>query len=100
MFVWRIPKPDSFPFVRALELLNVKPSKSVDLVGDTPDDIRAALACGCRGVGVATPENAKVSEAVGKAHGTRKLSTTVKECGADIVLEPGFDALFDFSPKC
>ena len=85
MFVWRIPKSYSFPLVRALELLNVKPSKSVDMVGDTPDGIRAALACGCRCVGIATPENAKVSEAVGKAHGTRKSSTTVIECGADFV---------------
>jgi HAD superfamily hydrolase (TIGR01548 family) len=94
------PKPDPFPLVKALELLNVKSSKSVVMVGDTPDDIRAAIACGCRGVGVSTPENAIASKAAGKAHDTCKLSTAMKECGADVVLEPGFEALVDFFPKC
>lgn len=61
------PKPDPFPVKRACELLGIDPSQSVIMVGDTPDDIRAALACNCRGVGVATPENAIKSKADGKS---------------------------------
>lgn len=87
------PKPDPFPVSKALELLGVKPSKEVIMVGDTPDDIRSAIACGCRGVGVATPEGAAASIKDGKSHDSDKLSTAMKECGADIVLEPGFDKL-------
>ncbi len=89
------PKPDPFPVTRALELLGVEPSKEVIMVGDTPDDIRSALACGCRGVGVATPESAAASKREGKAHDTCKLSNAMKECGADVVLEPGFENLVD-----
>jgi HAD superfamily hydrolase (TIGR01548 family) len=87
------PKPDPFPIVEALKLLNIKPSKEVIMVGDTPDDIRAAIACGCRGVGVATPESVVVSKKEGRAHDTCKLSIAMKECGADVVLEPGFEEL-------
>lgn len=89
------PKPDPFPVRRALELLGVEPSKEVIMVGDTPDDIRSAIACGCRGVGVATPESAIVSKSEGRAHDTCKLSLAMKECGADVVLEPGFEKLVD-----
>lgn len=89
------PKPDPFPINRALQLLGVQPSKEVIMVGDTPDDIRSAIACGCRGVGVATPESAIVSEKEGRAHDSCKLSVAMKECGADIVLEPGFEKLVD-----
>ena len=87
------PKPDKFPVVKACELLNIEPSESVIMVGDTPDDIRSAVAAGCRGVGVATPENAKEARANGKSHDTCKLSEAMKQCGADIVLEPGFENL-------
>ncbi len=89
------PKPDPFPVQRALELMNKQPGKDVIMVGDTPDDIRAAIACGCRGIGVATPENVKKQTEEGKAHDTCALSVAMKECGADIVMEPGFDAMID-----
>lgn len=89
------PKPDPFPVSKALELLGVVPSKEVIMVGDTPDDIRSAIACGCRGVGVTTPESLVVSKEEGRAHDTCKLSVAMKECGADIVLEPGFEKLVD-----
>lgn len=90
------PKPDPFPVARALELLGVEANKQVIMVGDTPDDIRSAIACGCRGVGVATPENAALAKEEGRDHDTCKLSVAMKECGADIVLEPGFEKLVDF----
>lgn len=89
------PKPDPFPVLRALELMKVQPGKEVIMVGDTPDDINAAIACGCRGIGVTTPENAKAAEMEGRAHDTSALSVAMKECGADIVMEPGFDKLVD-----
>lgn len=93
------PKPDPFPVLRALELMGVEPSKSVVMVGDTPDDIRAAVDCGCRGVGVSTPENAKVCEDDGRAHDTCALSVAMKKCGADFVMKPGFEELLDIFPK-
>jgi len=92
------PKPDPFPVKRACELLGVIPSNTVVMVGDTPDDIRAAVACGCRGVGVATPENADLASKEMRAHDTGKLTVAMKECGADLILEPGFDGLLDLFP--
>ncbi|CAM9307501.1 unnamed protein product, partial [Sphacelaria rigidula] len=48
-------KPDPFPVVRAAELMGVDP-KNTALVGDTPDDILAAVRAGSRGLGVLTPK--------------------------------------------
>jgi len=93
------PKPDPFPVMRALELLGKDAGKDVVMVGDTPDDIRAAIACGCRGVGVATPENVVNSIAKGKEHDSCTLSVAMKECGADVVMQPGFVALLDIFPE-
>ena len=92
-------KPDPVPVVRACELMGVVPSKDVVMVGDTPDDIRAAIACGCREVGVATPENVIKAIAEGREHDTCGLSVAMKECGADIVMMPGFLALLDIFPE-
>ena len=92
------PKPDPFPVKRACELLGITPSKSVIMVGDTPDDIRAAINCDCRGVGVATPENAKSSIEQGKSFDSDKLCQAMKDCGADTILEPGFDGLLHVFP--
>jgi HAD superfamily hydrolase (TIGR01548 family) len=89
-------KPDPFPVVRACELLGIKPSLSVIMVGDTPDDIRAGLAAGCTGVGVSTPENAESAAKEGKDHDSGALCTAMKECGEGVVVvQPGFDALLD-----
>ena len=95
------PKPDPFPVVRACELLALKPSASVVMVGDTPDDVRAAIAAGCRAVGVATPENAEKSIAEGKGHDAGALCVAMKDCGPNVVVfEPGFLELLDvFPPK-
>jgi len=96
------PKPDPFPVRRALELLNVNADSNVNnkyneviMVGDTPDDIRSAIACGCRGVGVATPEGAAAAVEEGKAYDEGKLALAMKDCGAEVVLEPGFEKLVD-----
>ena len=93
------PKPDPFPVLECCKRLGVRPSKSVVLVGDTPDDIRAAIAAGCRGVGVATPEAVKEQTAKGEPYDRSKLCVAMQECGADTILEPGFEKLVEYFPN-
>lgn len=81
-------KPDPFPVRRCCELMGVEPSASVVLVGDTPDDIKAAVSAGCRAVGVVTPDS--------KPEARAKLSEAMKKAGADAVLPPGFAELVDY----
>ena len=88
-------KPDPFPVLKCCELMGVTPSETVILLGDTPDDVRAALAAGCRAVGVATPEAVAEAEANGKPFDSSKLCVAMKECGVDVVLRPGFSDLVD-----
>jgi HAD superfamily hydrolase (TIGR01548 family) len=90
------PKPDPFPVRRACELMGVAPGDDVIMVGDTPDDIRSALAIKCRGVGVTTPEAAEAMKTRGQPHDESKLAVAMKECGAEIVLAPGFADLVDY----
>jgi len=92
-------KPDPFPVLECCKRLGVDPSSSVVLVGDTPDDIRAAVAAGCSGVGVATPEAVKELEEKGETYDKAKLCVAMKECGVDVILEPGFEKLVDYFPK-
>jgi phosphoglycolate phosphatase-like HAD superfamily hydrolase len=92
-------KPDPFPVARACELLGVEPSNEVLMVGDTPDDIRSAIAAGCRAIGVSTLEGAAEAAKQGNNHDSSLLSVAMKECGAYVVLEPGFEALLDFLPE-
>lgn len=91
-------KPDPHPVRRVCELMGVDPSKSVVLVGDTPDDIKAAVSAGCSGVGVSTPEAVAAQEAKGEPHTKAKLSVVMMERGADVVLPPGFKELVDQFP--
>jgi len=94
------PKPDPFPVSQACKLLGVEPSLSVVMVGDTPDDVRAAHAAGCRGVGVATPENAEKADQAGKSfHEHCALCVAMKSCGADTIVSPGFESLVDVFPR-
>ena len=88
-------KPDPFPVRRCCELLGVPPSASVVLVGDTPDDCKAAVAAGCSAVGVVTPEVAQECEQNGGDYATTKLAIAMKEAGADVILPPGFSKLID-----
>ena len=88
-------KPDPYPVKRVCELLNIQPNKSVVLVGDTPDDMRAAVSAGISGVGVATPEAVEEAEQAGKTYDQTILSKAMKEVGADVILPPGFAQLVD-----
>ncbi|GAX10599.1 hypothetical protein FisN_14Lh096 [Fistulifera solaris] len=92
-------KPDPTPVLRVCALLGVEPSRSVVLVGDTPDDITAAVAAGCSGVGVTTPEAAAAEAALGKPHTEAILSQTMQQNGADLILPPGFAELVDLFPE-
>lgn len=93
------PKPDPFPVKKACELLGVEPGPNVIMVGDTPDDIRAAVACGCTGVGVTVPEAAEELAKEGKPHTDAKLAVAMMGCGVKEVLEPGFEKLVDYFPE-
>lgn len=88
-------KPDPTPVRRVCELLKVEPSRSVVLVGDTPDDVIAATAAGCSAVGVTTPEAAAAQQAKDESHTSAVLSKIMMEKGADVVLAPGFAELVD-----
>jgi len=89
------PKPDPFPVLECCKLMGVAPSETVILVGDTPDDVRAALAAGCRAIGVATPEAATEAKTNGEPFDSSKLCVAMKECGVDAILRPGFAELID-----
>lgn len=93
------PKPSPAPVERACQLLGVTPSCSVIMVGDTPDDIRAAVAAGCTGVGVALPEAVEACRRQGKPHDATQLAIAMKECGAVVVMEPGFAKLVELFPE-
>lgn len=92
-------KPDPTPVLTVCRLLGIEPSKSVVLVGDTPDDIKAAVSAGCSGVGVTTPEAATVQEAKGEPHTNALLSIAMINAGADVVLPPGFADLVSCFPS-
>ena len=89
------PKPSPQPVLLACSLLGVSPSSAV-LAGDTPDDVRAALAAGCRAVAVATP-NEWAEATLGRrsvAEGGTLAGACV-EAGAERLLEPGLAGLLD-----
>lgn len=92
-------KPDAFPVRKVCELLGVEPGPSVVLVGDTPDDIRAAVNAGCSGVGVIEQEALEVQLAAGKSFKSSPLCVAMMAAGADSLCEPGFAALVDRFPK-
>jgi HAD superfamily hydrolase (TIGR01548 family) len=91
-------KPDPYPMTRCCELLGIEPGADVILVGDTPDDIRAATSAGCTGVGVITPEAAKDQEAKGEPYSSAMLGKAMCQVGADVILRPGFAELVDMFP--
>ena len=91
-------KPDPYPVRRVCELLGVEPSKHVVLVGDTPDDISAAINAGCSGVGVITPEAVTAQIDANQPYDAAPLGIAMKNKGASYVLEPGFASLVDLFP--
>lgn len=86
-------KPDPFPVQQACAGLGVSPGAGVVLVGDTPDDIRAAVAAGCSGVGVVTPEC--FAAATTTSFLESPICQAMLQAGAACVLEPGFEDLVE-----
>lgn len=89
-------KPDPYPVQKICQQMGIRPDKSVVLVGDTPDDIQSAVAAGCSGVGVTTPEAFIVQQEKGEAHSLAPLSAAMSSCGADMILAPGFAELVSY----
>jgi imidazoleglycerol-phosphate dehydratase len=100
------PKPDPFPVSQACTLLGVEPQDTL-MIGDTVDDIRAALAAGSIPIGVLTPEEeAKLtlspppssSSNGGGGNGGAALGPHLYAAGAKTVLRPGLAELLDWVP--
>lgn len=92
-------KPSPVPVQMCCKQMNISPSEFVALVGDTPDDIKAAVAAGCSAVAVTTPEAVKESIEKGEPHTSSKMAIAMKEAGADIILPPGFADLVGMLPS-
>ncbi|KAG5180545.1 imidazoleglycerol-phosphate dehydratase [Tribonema minus] len=105
------PKPDPFPVRRCAELMGVD-TKECILIGDTPDDIKAVVAAGGRGVGVRTPLDQahmyfkyvfRVRTPLDQAHSwldgkLSALAESMRQAGAIDIIEPGCAALLDLVP--
>ena len=91
-------KPDPYPVRHVCELLGIEPSKHVVLVGDTPDDISAAINAGCSGVGVITPEAVLAQMNLNQPFDAAPLGVAMKNKGASYIMEPGFAALVNLFP--
>lgn len=86
------PKPSPQPLVKALALLHVPPSAQVWFLGDTVDDMVAAVAAGVRPIGVLTPE-AYATEVLSQAPSQTRAQ--LNTAGATMILLPGCMALMD-----
>jgi imidazoleglycerol-phosphate dehydratase len=89
-------KPDPKPVLLACEQLGLSPSECI-LIGDTPDDIRAAVAAGAVGWGVLTPEeDAKLT--LGVIAPAQSMHNSIMSSGAAGVMKVGLGALLDIVP--
>ena len=69
------------------------------MVGDTPDDIVAAVKAGAVGVGVLTPEEyARKTLSADGAVQAKGMEAPMLKAGAAVVMEPGFAKLLDMFP--
>lgn len=80
------PKPSPEPVLKALKLLKATEQDSVVMLGDTPDDVSAAIAAGIEAFGVRLPGEEEHNPMVLK----------MIELGATRVLEPGFSSLLEY----
>jgi HAD superfamily hydrolase (TIGR01548 family) len=90
-------KPDPWPVLTACEALGLSPASCV-MIGDTPDDIRSAVAAGSVGLGVLTPEeDAKV--VLGMVPVEQTMTTSIMGSGAAKMLKTGLSDLLDMLPS-
>ena len=86
-------KPDPKPVLLACERLGLHPSVCI-MIGDTPDDIRAAVSAGAIPYGVLTPEeDAKLT--LGLIGLAQSMSTSMVECGAVLIMRAGLGEFLD-----
>lgn len=91
------PKPDPSPVILAYKYLQMDPKVCV-MIGDTPDDIRAAVSAGVRGWGVLTPEeDAKIT--LGMLEPTKSMTISLMQVGAEGVMRCGMSQLLDLIPS-
>ena len=89
------PKPDPKPLLLACERLGVEP-KSCIMIGDTPDDIRAAISAGAVGYGVLTPEeDAKLT--LNLINQSQSMYSSMIDCGASAIWRAGFQEILDLN---
>lgn len=87
------PKPDPTPLLIACERLGVPPSSCI-MIGDTPDDIRAAVAAGALPFGVYTPEEeAKLT--LGIVTQEQSMYPSMMDCGAARMMHAGLGEMLD-----
>ena len=102
-------KPDPAPVLLAIQRLEENASvvaqgsglerPRVLMVGDTPDDIRAALGAGVRAFGVATPGDGAKAQLGGPcAAPATAMRAALVAAGAESVLAPGLASLLDIFP--
>eukprot|EP01035_Chromulina_nebulosa_P019718 gene19718-25646_t len=90
-------KPSPIPVIRAAELLNVSTGKCL-MLGDTPDDIRAAVSAGAYGYGVLTPEeHSKLI--LNQIDQSNSMIDVLLSVGAISVMKPGLSELLDIIPS-
>lgn len=86
-------KPDPKPILLACEKLGLDPAVCI-MIGDTPDDIRAAISAGAIPYGVLTPEeDAKLT--LGLSNVSQGMSSSLKDCGASIVMRAGLGEMLN-----
>lgn len=85
-------KPDPTPVRLAMERLNVSKGE-VLMIGDTPDDIKAAVAAGAIGIGVLTPQ-AYARELLSTDR-VSEMTQSLMDSGAMKLVKPGCAELFD-----
>jgi len=89
------PKPDPGPVLRAAKAVGVPPAACL-MIGDTPDDVRAAVAAGAVGLGVLTPHDAASALLSGTTESA--MHQALMGCGAAGVMQPGLAQLLDLVP--
>ena len=91
------PKPSPEGVLKACEALNLSPDNCF-MIGDTPDDIRAAKAAGTRAYGVLTPEE-EAQLLLGQIKENDGMKAALLDAGADGVLRSGLGELLEVIPR-
>eukprot|EP00755_Sulcionema_specki_P010046 Sspe_Gene.45360::Locus_22430_Transcript_1_1_Confidence_1.000_Length_1188::g.45360::m.45360 len=91
------PKPDPFPVTLACSQLGVDPAETA-MIGDTPDDILAAVRAGCGyPVGVLLPDT--YASLQGRDPKSVPIVAAMVAAGASHIFSPGFRELLDLIPS-